>query len=297
LTSEETNSNDSYIIWTYDTGCSEHITNNKNVLKNFRNERIQMRCANNSICEFQGIGTFEETINNEIIRLDNVYYSKRINKNLLSGFKLSRNGYSSEINKTSLILNKTDDITDKEKIIGQFNVDEFKIARIPIKLKVPSISSVTNNKNELDDYSKTLWHICLGHFYHNNLSQYLELHNVKKHKYLNCKISKLKRLPHNGIPPTASGILETIHSDQIGPICITSGTGKKFILTFIDEFSRKTWIFLLKRKRDVPNTFIQIFKTISNRFNCNIKFFKTDNRLEFKNKKLKNCKMSLWSRL
>jgi len=77
-----------------------------------------MRCANNSICEFQGIGTFEGTINNEIIRLDNVYYSKRINKNLLSGFKLYRNRYSSEINKTSLILKKTDDITDKEKIIG-----------------------------------------------------------------------------------------------------------------------------------------------------------------------------------
>ena len=102
----------------------------------------------------------------------------------------------------------------------------------------------------------------------------------------NCKISKLKRLPHNGIPPTASGILETIHSDLIGPMGITSGTGKKFILIFIDEFSRKSWIFLLKRKRDVPNTTIQFFKTISNRFNCNIKFFKTDNGLEFKNKKI-----------
>jgi len=138
----------------------------------------------------------------------------------------------------------------------------------------------------LDDYSKTIWHNRLGHFYHNNLSQYLELHNVKKHECLNCKISKLKSLPHNGIPPTASGKLETIHSDLIGPMGITSGTGKKFILTFIDEFSRKSWIFLLKRKRDVPNSTIQFFKIISNRFNCNIKFFKTDIGLEFKNKKI-----------
>lgn len=68
------------IYWTFDTGCSEHITFNKNILKNFRKENIKMKCANNSICTFQGVGTFEGRINNEIIRLENVYYSENIIK-------------------------------------------------------------------------------------------------------------------------------------------------------------------------------------------------------------------------
>jgi len=39
-----------------------------------------MKCANNSTCEFQGVGTFEGKINGEYIRLDKVYYSNNINK-------------------------------------------------------------------------------------------------------------------------------------------------------------------------------------------------------------------------
>eukprot|EP00833_Pecoramyces_ruminatium_P004771 jgi/Orpsp1_1/1178803/evm.model.c7180000066800.1 len=69
---------------------------------------------------------------------------------------------------------------------------------------------------------------------------------------------------------------------------ITSSTGKNFILTFVDDYSRKSWIFLLEKKKEVPKTTIQFLKTITNRFDCNIKYFRTDNGLEFKNKKIEN---------
>lgn len=51
-----------------------------------------MKCANNSICKFNGIGTYEGSINGLNIKLENVLYSKDINKNLLSGIKLAQNG-------------------------------------------------------------------------------------------------------------------------------------------------------------------------------------------------------------
>ena len=49
--------------WTYDTGTSEHITNKKEIHTNFKEEKISMKCANDSICEFDGIGTYEGSIN------------------------------------------------------------------------------------------------------------------------------------------------------------------------------------------------------------------------------------------
>jgi hypothetical protein len=55
---------------------------NKEILTNFRNETVKMRCANNSLCIFNGVGTFEGIINGGFIKLENVYYSKHINKKL-----------------------------------------------------------------------------------------------------------------------------------------------------------------------------------------------------------------------
>jgi len=40
-------------------GASEHITCNKDILTNFKEEKIILRCANDSLCEFEGSGTYE----------------------------------------------------------------------------------------------------------------------------------------------------------------------------------------------------------------------------------------------
>jgi len=48
---------------------------------------------------------------------------------------------------------------------------------------------------------------------------------------LDCKISKVKKISHNRNPPKTSRILETIHSDEMGPIN-KSVTGKNYILIF-----------------------------------------------------------------
>jgi len=62
----------------------------------------------------------------------------------------------------------------------------------------------------------------------------------------------MKRTPHNKTTPKAKNILGTIHSDIIGLIN-ESFTGKRYILTIIDEFSRKSWLFLLEKKYDATD--------------------------------------------
>ena len=264
-----TNQDNNEVVWTFDTGCSEHITNNKSILKNFRYQNIHMKCANDTTCEFKGVGTFIGKINNQTIRLDNVYYSDKINKNLISGVKLTKTGYPCELDvindETILILKKYNKWNNKKHIIGRFKSDTSNIIKIPTSIVEKTINTISNNNEKLDEYSKNLWHKRLGHFFHDDLGKYLKLHNIKKPDCLQCSISKLKRLPHNGKPPVATRILETIHSDVMGPMNIISSTGKKFILTFIDEFSRKSWVFLLKDKKEVPKTVIEFVKKVTNK--------------------------------
>ena len=69
---------------------------------------------------------------------------------------------------------------------------------------------------------------------------------------------KMKRISHYKETPKAKEILEVIHSDIIGPIS-KSITGKRFILTLIDEYSWKSWIFLLASKSKATDIIINFF--------------------------------------
>jgi hypothetical protein len=42
--------------------------------------------------------------------------------------------------------------------------------------------------------------------------------------------------------------LEIVHTDLCGPMQTPSLTGCVSFMTFIDDFSRKTWLYLLKQK-------------------------------------------------
>ena len=44
----------------------------------------------------------------------------------------------------------------------------------------------------------------------------------------------------------AKVVLGLVHSDICGPITPISNGGKKYFITFIDDYSRKTWVYILQ---------------------------------------------------
>jgi len=240
-----------------------------------------MKCANKSTCTFEGFGRFNGIINGHKIILEKVFYSKDINKNLIGGVKLAMDGYN------ATILYKNDNIYLKifknNYTIGEFATNNTNTFVIPsTQYYKPDI-----NSTELNNQSLMLWHQRLGHFYQKDISKYLELHNIKTNNCLECAISKLKSKPHNKIPPKAQKVLETIHSDIMGPINPVSQDNFKYIITFIDEFSRKSWVNLMKEKSEAVNIIINFIKYINNHFENKIKYFKSDNGREYNNSRIK----------
>ncbi|XP_069152815.1 uncharacterized protein [Solanum lycopersicum] len=49
--------------------------------------------------------------------------------------------------------------------------------------------------------------------------------------------------------------LEMVHTDSWGPSPVSSLGGSRFYVTFIDDFSKKVWVYFLKHKSDVFATF------------------------------------------
>ena len=285
---ENDNSNSEITSWIYDTGASEHITNNKNILTNFKEKQITMKCANDTTCKFLGYGTYTGKINNYNIKLNKVYYSKDISKNLLSGIKLAQSNINCEVNN---YYNKPQlTLTHNNKIILKTYVNKHNNFNIKTKNIIIDTNKKLFNLNSQENYKK-IWHNRLGHYYNENLDKYLKYHNINKNECVECQISKLNRNPHNGNTPKASNINEIIYSDIMGPVN-ESINKYKYIITFIDDYSRKAWIYPLKSKADAGNIIINFLRFINNQHpNNKIKIFKSDNAKEYNNKKIKNfCK-------
>ena len=53
----------------------------------------------------------------------------------------------------------------------------------------------------------------------------------------------------------SEGVLDLVHSDVWEPAPIEARGGARYYVTFIDDFSRKVWIYFLKEKSEVFSKF------------------------------------------
>ncbi|GJX40232.1 retrovirus-related pol polyprotein from transposon TNT 1-94 [Tanacetum coccineum] len=75
--------------------------------------------------------------------------------------------------------------------------------------------------------------------------------------------------------------LELVHTYVYDPTSITSIGGSCYYVTFIDDSSRKVWVYFLKNKSEVFNTFKKWKATVENETNLRVKCLKSDNGGEY----------------
>lgn len=81
--------------------------------------------------------------------------------------------------------------------------------------------------------------------------------------------------------------LELIHSDLCGPMEQRSIDGSRYFLTFIDDYSRYLYIYMLEHKDQVPETFKEFKDMAERQTGEKIKVLRTDNGKEYVNQRLK----------
>jgi len=127
------------------------------------------------------------------------------------------------------------------------------------------LNAIVNNES-------WLWHLHFGHLNYQSLENLSKRNLVHGLPYIHhpnqlceaCIFGKNHRIPFVKESWRTKFPLELVHIDVCGPMNISSIGGNKYFLTFIDDFSRKTWIYLLKRKDEVFHCF-KIFKTFVER--------------------------------
>ena len=102
-----------------------------------------------------------------------------------------------------------------------------------------------------------------------------------------CEICQLAKHQHSSYPSQTyqpSTPFTMIHSDIWGPSQIQSLMGKKkWFITFIDDHTRVTWVYLSKEKSEVERNFKNFHLMVQRRYNTRIKILRTDNGTEYLN--------------
>ena len=72
-----------------------------------------------------------------------------------------------------------------------------------------------------------------------------------------CLMGKMTRKPFAAVAPSsrASGVLDLIHSDVMGPMEEASLSGSRYVLLFTDDRSRFKHCYILQRKSEVFEKF------------------------------------------
>ena len=92
------------------------------------------------------------------------------------------------------------------------------------------------------------------------------------------------------------GMLESIHSNVSGTIPSAYLSGYEYDVTFIDEYSRNTWIYFLKTKSEVFEKIKELKFLIENHSERRIKTLRSDNNGEYTSNNLKHSARRLESR-
>lgn len=82
-------------------------------------------------------------------------------------------------------------------------------------------------------------------------------------------------------------VLELIHSDVCGPLSPSSWDGKRYVLTFVDDYTHFTTVYIIANKSDVAQLFVQFSKMVQARFGQTIVKLRCDNGGEYRSNFLK----------
>ncbi|GJW76150.1 zinc finger, CCHC-type containing protein, partial [Tanacetum coccineum] len=273
--------------WIYDTGCGTHICNTTQGLRASRKlkpEALSLYVVNGQRKVVEAIGVFCLCLPSGLeIVLNNCHYAPSITRGVISVSCLYEDGF---INR---FVNNTIQVSRNNMVYFSAIPRDgiFEIDLSSSYANESSIYTVSNKRAKLDLDSALLWHCRLGHIskkrieklQHDRLLNSTDLRAFEK--CVPCMSGKMARKPYTHQVERAKDLLGLIHTDVCGPFKITSRQGASYFVTFTDDFSRYGYVYLLKHKHEVFETFKVFQKEVENQLGKTIKSLRFDRGGEY----------------
>lgn len=245
-------------VWIVDSGASFHATGRKDILHNYvHGDFGKVYLGDDEACKIVGKGEVQLNLDNgTALQLTGVRHVPNLKRNLISVGQLAASGC-----KTT------------------FGVDSWKVTRGSMVIahgKKEGTLYVTSGTDSTiavasSDIGASTWHHRLGHMSEKGMKIMLKRGKLKGLKELDlefcedCVYGKQKRVSFTKFSRERKlNRLELVHTDVWGPAKVASNGGASYFVTFIDDATRKLWVYFLRNKSDVFDVFKKWKATVEN---------------------------------
>lgn len=269
-------------IWCLDSGATSHMCCDKTKFSNISENNTTIMLAADKSVEPPGVGTVVLHTENRKITMRDVLYVPSLNMNFVSISKAAKYGHHTKFeNNGAVICNNSGEIVLRAKQENNLYVYENKFEHNELHISQ-------------DSSWVSIWHNRFGHLNFKNLKDLsekklvhgLNIKNVNiKTNCDTCNKAKICGLPFpQKAERVTKSVLELVHSDVCGPMNVNSIAGNRYVVSFIDDYTRKNFVYFLRTKNEVFEKF-KLFKNyVECQTNKKIKVLRSDNGTEYKNK-------------
>ncbi|GKA49560.1 retrovirus-related pol polyprotein from transposon TNT 1-94 [Tanacetum coccineum] len=243
------------------------MTGNRSQLVNFVSKFLgTVRFGNDQIAKIMGYGDYQ--LGN--VTISRVYYVEGLRYNLFLVGQFCDSDLEVVFQKNTCFIQNLDGV---DQLSGSRDTNLY-IISLDNMLQTSSICL-------LSKASKTkswLWHRRLSHLNFGTLNKLAKdglargipkLKFKKDHLCLACALGKSNKSSHQPkAEDTNQEKLYLLHMDLCGPMYVESINGKKYILVIVDDYSRFTWVKILRSKDEAPDTIIKCIRNIQVRLNA-----------------------------
>jgi transposase InsO family protein len=274
--------------WLIDSGASKHMAGQRNILSCISEKKFSQKVTLGDDYQYpiKGVGESNHKLNSgNSLKMD-VLYVPGLKRNL-SISSLEKKGFRVAFIDGEVLMWAKGETLNEAIIIGNEENGLY-------KLKGNSEAAMTH----AIENSCELWHRRLAHINYKALPYICkavtglpELKGDHKGVCNGCAQGKNIKNPFPKRDSKSEGVLELIHSDVCGQMPSSSINGYVYYVSFIDDYSRKTWIYFLKTKDEVFSKFKEFKALIENLSEKRIKILRSDNGGEYTSKAFVNfCK-------
>lgn len=267
--------------WMLDSGCSYHMCPNRKWFTTYENiDGGNVLMGNDHTCKTVGLGSIRIKMHDGIIRtLTNVRHVPDLRKNLISLGVLESSGCKIVAYKGILKVVRGSMVVMKGVCHGNL------YALLGMTITDNAAIGISKSSN-LSDCTK-LWHMRLGHMSEKGLTLLGKeglLKNLEKPCMdfcEHCVYGKAHRVKFTTSKHKSRRLLDYVHTDVWGPAKVASKGGSRYFVSFIDDYSRYAWVYFLKHKNEVFETFKRWRAMVENRTGRKLKTIRSDNGTEY----------------
>ncbi|RVW88410.1 Retrovirus-related Pol polyprotein from transposon TNT 1-94 [Vitis vinifera] len=261
--------------WVLDSGASFHTTPHREIIQNYvAGDFGKVYLADGSALDVVGLGDVRISLpNGSVWLLEKVRHIPDLRRNLISVGQLDDEGHA------ILFVGGTWKVTKGARVLARGK-----------KTGTLYMTSCPRDTIAVADASTdtSLWHRRLGHMSEKGMKMLLskgklpELKSIDFDMCESCILGKQKKVSFlkTGRTPKAEK-LELVHTDLWGPSPVASLGGSRYYITFIDDSSRKVWVYFLKNKSDVFVTFKKWKAMVETETGLKVKCLRSDNGGEY----------------